>query len=67
MIRSRVINTIGLTLTGTVLVIVLITKFTHGAYIAIIAMAVPVPADEGHPPALRHGRPARWRSTPTTS
>jgi amino acid transporter len=38
--RSRTINTIGLTLTGTVLVIVLITKFTHGAYIAIIAMAV---------------------------
>ncbi|TCC66416.1 APC family permease [Kribbella pittospori] len=40
MIRSRVINAIGLTMTGVVLVIVLITKFTHGAYIAIIAMAV---------------------------
>jgi hypothetical protein len=40
MMRSRVINTIGLTMTGTVLVIVLITKFTHGAYIAIIAMVV---------------------------
>ncbi|MEV6286878.1 APC family permease [Kribbella sp. NPDC051770] len=40
MMRSRVINTIGLTLTGIVLVIVLLTKFTHGAYIAIIAMAV---------------------------
>jgi amino acid transporter len=39
MFRSRVINTIGLTLTGVVLVIVLLTKFTHGAYIAIIAMA----------------------------
>jgi hypothetical protein len=38
--RSRVINAIGLTCTGIVLVIVLITKFTHGAYIAIIAMAV---------------------------
>ncbi|MFI7061120.1 APC family permease [Kribbella sp. NPDC050124] len=38
--RSRVINTIGLTMTGVVLVIVLLTKFTHGAYIAIIAMAV---------------------------
>ena len=38
--RSRVINTIGLTLTGIVLVIVLITKFLLGAYIAIIAMAV---------------------------
>jgi amino acid transporter len=40
MMRSRVINAIGLTMTGTVLVIVLITKFTHGAYIAIIAMVV---------------------------
>ena len=36
--RSRVINAIGLTMTGTVLVIVLISKFTHGAYMAIIAM-----------------------------
>ncbi len=40
MMRSRVINTVGLTMTAVVLVIVLITKFTHGAYIAIIAMAV---------------------------
>jgi amino acid transporter len=40
MMRSRVINAIGLTLTGTVLIIVLITKFTHGAYIAIIAMSL---------------------------
>ncbi|WP_433168828.1 APC family permease [Kribbella sp. CA-247076] len=40
MYRSRAINTIGLTMTGVVLVIVLLTKFTHGAYIAIIAMAV---------------------------
>ncbi|KQY25626.1 DNA-binding protein [Cellulomonas sp. Root485] len=38
--RSRVINAVGLVMTATVLVIVLITKFTHGAYIAIIAMAV---------------------------
>jgi amino acid transporter len=38
--RSRVINAIGLTMTGTVLIIVLIAKFTQGAYIAIIAMAV---------------------------
>ncbi len=37
--RSRVINAIGLTMTGTVLVIVLLSKFTQGAYIAIIAMA----------------------------
>ena len=38
--RSRVINAIGLTMTGTVLIIVLLAKFTQGAYIAIIAMAV---------------------------
>ncbi len=38
--RSRVINSIGLVMTGTVLVIVLITKFTRGAWIALAAMAV---------------------------
>jgi Amino acid permease len=38
--RSRVINGLGATMTGTVLVIVLLAKFIHGAYIAIIAMAV---------------------------
>ncbi|RZU01373.1 amino acid/polyamine/organocation transporter (APC superfamily) [Kribbella rubisoli] len=38
MMRSRIINAIGLTMTGVVLIIVLLTKFTHGAYIAIIAM-----------------------------
>jgi amino acid transporter len=37
--RSRVINAVGLTMTGTVLVIVLLSKFVQGAYIAIIAMA----------------------------
>ena len=40
MMRSRVINTVGFAMTATVLVVVLITKFTHGAYIAILAMAV---------------------------
>jgi len=39
MVRSRVINTVGLLLTGTVLIIVLLTKFTRGAYLAILAMA----------------------------
>ncbi len=39
MIRSRVINAIGLTMTGAVLIIVLLSKFLQGAYIAIIAMA----------------------------
>ena len=38
--RSRVINGVGLCLTATVLFVVLVTKFTHGAYIAILAMMV---------------------------
>jgi amino acid transporter len=37
--RSRIINTIGLTITGAVLVVVLLTKFAHGAYLALLAMA----------------------------
>jgi amino acid transporter len=38
--RSRVVNSIGLSATGTVLVIVLVTKFTHGAYLVLIAMPI---------------------------
>jgi amino acid transporter len=38
--RSRVINTIGAVMTGTVLLIVTITKFTHGAWIVFVAMPV---------------------------
>ncbi|WP_334170791.1 APC family permease [Sinomonas sp.] len=38
--RSRVVNSIGFGMTATVLVIVLITKFEHGAWIAILAMIV---------------------------
>ncbi len=38
--RSRVINSVGLVMTGTVLVIVLVTKFTRGAWIAILAMGL---------------------------
>ncbi|BFU43028.1 APC family permease [Krasilnikovia sp. MM14-A1004] len=38
--RSRVINTFGMFMTGTVLIIVLITKFLLGAWIAIAAMLV---------------------------
>lgn len=40
MLRSRAINTIGMLMTGAVLVIVLVTKFLHGAWIAIAAMIV---------------------------
>jgi len=40
MVRSRAINALGLTVTGLVLVVVLITKFLAGAWIAIAAMVV---------------------------
>ncbi|WFE64643.1 APC family permease [Micromonospora sp. WMMD714] len=40
MFRSRAINAFGMAMTGTVLVIVLLTKFLLGAWIAIAAMAV---------------------------
>ena len=36
--RARIINTIGFIATGTVLLIVLVTKFLAGAWIAILAM-----------------------------
>ncbi|MDT5162792.1 MAG: hypothetical protein QOC90_3102, partial [Mycobacterium sp.] len=39
MMRSRVINTVGFICTGTVLIIVVVTKFLAGAWIAILAMA----------------------------
>ncbi|GGK04604.1 amino acid transporter [Pilimelia anulata] len=38
--RSRAINALGAVLTALVLVIVLATKFTHGAYLVVIAVPV---------------------------
>ena len=38
--RSRIINAVGGCFTGLVLVIVLATKFTHGAYLVVIAIPV---------------------------
>ncbi|MGH3898067.1 MAG: APC family permease [Pseudonocardiaceae bacterium] len=38
--RSQAINVLGLVMTGSVLVVVLVTKFTEGAWIAIAAMLV---------------------------
>jgi len=38
MMRSRAVNTIGFIATGTVLLVVLVTKFLAGAWIAIVAM-----------------------------
>ncbi|QZT64429.1 APC family permease [Mycolicibacterium austroafricanum] len=39
MMRARVINTVGLICTGTVLIIVVVTKFVAGAWITILAMS----------------------------
>jgi hypothetical protein len=38
--RSRVINSVGFSMTGTVLIVVLLTKFMLGAWLAVLAMAV---------------------------
>jgi amino acid transporter len=38
--QSRVINAIGLSITGAVLVVVLITKFTRGAYLSLVFMSI---------------------------
>ncbi len=40
MIRSRAINTVGACVTGTVLVIVVVSKFANGAWIAVAAMVI---------------------------
>jgi hypothetical protein len=40
MMRSRAVNTVGLLSTGTVLLVVLVTKFVAGAWIALFAMSL---------------------------
>ncbi|WP_262702768.1 MULTISPECIES: APC family permease [Streptomyces] len=40
MIRARAINTFGAFFTGLVLVVVLLTKFTHGAWVALLGMVI---------------------------
>ncbi|MFG3658328.1 APC family permease [Streptomyces sp. NPDC047706] len=40
MIRSRAINTFGAFFTALVLVVVLVTKFTHGAWVALLGMVI---------------------------
>ena len=40
MMRSRAINTVGFISTGAVLIVVLVTKFAVGAWIAIVAMGI---------------------------
>ncbi|KOU04071.1 DNA-binding protein [Streptomyces sp. NRRL F-5755] len=38
--RSRAINAFGASLTGLVLVVVLLTKFSHGAWVAVLGMVI---------------------------
>jgi amino acid transporter len=40
MLRSRVVNTIGFVATGAVLLVVVVTKFLAGAWIAVVAMTL---------------------------
>ncbi|MEU5050475.1 APC family permease [Streptomyces sp. NPDC021096] len=40
MVRARAINTFGAFFTGLVLVVVLVTKFTHGAWVALLGMVI---------------------------
>ena len=40
MVRSRVVNTIGFLATGAVLLVVMVTKFLAGAWIAVVAMTL---------------------------
>lgn len=39
MLRSRAVNAVGAAMTGVVLLVVLVSKFTHGAWMALVAMA----------------------------
>ena len=63
MYRSRAINTFGLGMTAVVFVIVLVTKFFAGAWIAIVAMVIFYLIMRGDPAALRQraGRAGRRR------
>ncbi|CAM5336475.1 hypothetical protein STANM309S_02568 [Streptomyces tanashiensis] len=60
--RRLAVNAFGACLTAVVLVIVLITKFTHGAWLVVIAMPV-LYAGMGGAAALRHRR-RRGRRAP---
>ena len=66
MVRSRVINAIGLSFTAVVLVIVLLTKFLAGAWITILAMAGILRDHAGDPAALRQRRRSSWPPTRRT-
>ena len=62
--RSRLINGFGAVLTAVVFVVVLISKFTHGAYLVVIAMPVIYAAMHG---VHRHYRRSDEALVPTAS
>jgi amino acid transporter len=62
--RSQAINAIGATFTAIVLIIVLITKFTHGAWIVTIAMPLLFVTMQG---IRRHYRRVTVELTPTAA
>ncbi len=66
MYRSRAINTFGLGMTAVVFVIVLLTKFLAGAWIAILAMGIFFMLMQSDPPPLRQRERGARRSRPTT-
>ena len=54
--HSRAINAVGAVFTALVLVIVLATKFTHGAYLVVIAVPLLYAMMSADPPPLRPGQ-----------
>ncbi len=62
--RARLINGFGAILTAVVLVVVLLSKFTHGAYLVVIAMPVLYAAMHG---VHRHYRRSDEALVPTAS
>ena len=54
----------GAILTATVLVVVLITKFTHGAYLVDIVIPTVVGHDVAHPSGTTAGLPPSWLPSP---
>ena len=51
--RAQAVNALGAATTALVLVIVLVTKFTHGAWLVVIAMPLVYCTDDRDQPALR--------------
>ena len=66
--RARAINAFGACFTGVVLVVVMVTKFTHGAYLVVIAIPLLCVLMQSHTPPLcgGAGRAAHRQTTSAT-